>query len=152
MTSPPDPPGSPATTQVEVEEGLDFAPRFDAQGLIPAIVTDTSGGDVVMFAWMNAEALDLTLRTREAHFWSRSRQKLWRKGEDSGNTLMVEEVRVDCDQDALWLRVRIAGSGRACHTGRHGCFYRRLTAAPGAGGGPARLEPAAEPGVKRSPK
>src|SRR6185436_12698242 len=83
-------------------------------------------GDVLMFAWMNAEALAATLETRIAHFWSRSRGKLWKKGEDSGNTLSVVEARVDCDQDVLWLKVNVAGAGGACHTGARSCFYRTL--------------------------
>ena len=80
-----------------------------------------------MVAWMNAEALDETVRTGVAHFWSRSRAKLWRKGEESGNTLRIVEMRTDCDQDVLWLRVNIEGDGKACHTGRQTCFYRLVT-------------------------
>lgn len=111
-----------------------FAPRFDSAGLIPAIVTDSVTGAVLMFAHMNAEALQLTLESGEAHFWSRSRRTLWRKGETSGNILHVEEIRTDCDQDVLWIRVRLEGTA-ACHTGRKSCFYRRLVA--GASGRPA---------------
>jgi phosphoribosyl-AMP cyclohydrolase len=113
-------------TTAEIEGGLVFQPRFDADGLIPAIVTDLGSGEVLMFAWMNAEALALTLETRVAHFWSRSRARLWRKGEESGNTLEVAEVRTDCDQDALWLKVVVRGGGVACHTGERSCFYRAL--------------------------
>ena len=109
-----------------VEEGSEFQPKFDADGLIPAIVTDAGTGEVLMFAWMNAEALAATIATRIAHFWSRSRGKLWKKGEDSGNTLSVVEARVDCDQDVLWLKVNVAGAGVACHTGARSCFYRTL--------------------------
>jgi phosphoribosyl-AMP cyclohydrolase len=109
-----------------IESGLTFQPKFDEHGLIPAIVTAAGSGEVLMFAWMNAAALARTIATSRAHFWSRSRQKLWRKGEDSGNELLVEELRVDCDQDALWLRVRVAGKGVACHTGARGCFYRSV--------------------------
>lgn len=110
----------------ELEEGRVFAPRYDSAGLIGAIVTDAAGGGVLMFAYMNAEALRLTLETGEAHFWSRSRQALWRKGETSGNRLLVEEVRTDCDQDVLWVSVELSGEA-ACHTGRRSCFYRRVT-------------------------
>jgi phosphoribosyl-AMP cyclohydrolase len=114
-------------TPGEVETSLRFQPKFDADGLIPAIVTDAASGEVLMFAWMNAQALAATLETRMAHFWSRSRGKLWKKGEDSGNTLTVVEARVDCDQDVLWLKVTVAGAGVACHTGARSCFYRALS-------------------------
>ena len=110
----------------EIEQGTGFAPLFDEDGLLPAIVTDAGTGEVLMFAWMNAEALALTLTSGHAHFWSRSRGKLWLKGEDSGNTLRVLEARTDCDQDVLWLRVEVEGGGVACHTGTRSCFYRRL--------------------------
>jgi phosphoribosyl-AMP cyclohydrolase len=113
-------------TAEEVERSLRFQPRFDAGGLIPAIVTDAASGEVLMFAWMNAEAIALTLETRIGHFWSRSRGKLWKKGEESGNLLRVAEVRTDCDQDALWLKVSVGGAGVACHTGARSCFYRAL--------------------------
>jgi phosphoribosyl-AMP cyclohydrolase len=113
-------------TPAEVEQGLAFQPKFDADGLIPAVVTDAASGEVLMLAWMNAEALALTLETRIAHFWSRSRGRLWKKGEESGNLLEVSEVRTDCDQDAIWLKVAVAGAGVACHTGERSCFYRSL--------------------------
>lgn len=109
-----------------VETGLDFAPKFDADGLIPAIVTAAGGGEVLMFAWMNAEALALTIETGKAHFWSRSRRRIWLKGEDSGNELAITGLHVDCDQDALWLEAEVAGRGVACHTGARSCFYRSL--------------------------
>ncbi|MGO9984575.1 MAG: phosphoribosyl-AMP cyclohydrolase [Rhodomicrobium sp.] len=109
----------------DLEEGSIFAPKFDEAGLIGAIVTDAAGGGVLMFAYMNAEALRLTLETGEAHFWSRSRQSLWRKGETSGNRLLVVEMRTDCDQDVLWVSVELSGEA-ACHTGRRSCFYRRV--------------------------
>jgi phosphoribosyl-AMP cyclohydrolase len=99
-------------------------PNYDERGLVPAIVQDAASGQVLMLAWMNAEALELTHQTQEAHFWSRSRQELWRKGATSGNTLQVREVRIDCDQDANLLRVTPAGP--ACHTGEISCFYRVL--------------------------
>ncbi len=117
-------------TKDEREESSTFAPAFDQAGLIGAIVTDVQGGGVLMFAYMNREALRLTLETGEAHFWSRSRQSLWRKGETSGNRLFVKEVRTDCDQDVLWLSVKLSG-GAACHTGRRSCFYRRVTRSQG---------------------
>jgi phosphoribosyl-AMP cyclohydrolase len=113
-------------TPAEIEQGLTFQPHFDADGLIPAIATDAASGEVLMFAWMNAEALALTLETRIAHFWSRSRHKLWKKGEESGNLLRVAEARTDCDQDVIWLKVTVAGAGLACHTGARSCFYRSL--------------------------
>jgi len=110
----------------DAERGLSFRPAFDADGLIPAIVTDATSGDVLMFAWMNAEAVALTLETRTGHFWSRSRGRLWKKGEGSGNVLRIVEIRTDCDQDVLWLRVNVEGDGVACHTGARSCFYRSL--------------------------
>jgi phosphoribosyl-AMP cyclohydrolase len=114
--------GSPG----EVETGLVFQPKFDVDGLIPAVVTDAASGDVLMFAWMNAEALALTLETRVGHFWSRSRARLWKKGEESGNLMRVSELRTDCDQDVVWLKVSVEGAGLACHTGERSCFYRAL--------------------------
>lgn len=101
-----------------------FTPRFDANGLITAVVTDASSGDLLMVAHMNAEALSLTLQTGIAHYFSRSRAKIWKKGETSGNQQMVREVRTDCDQDALWLKVEVGGDHATCHTGRASCFYR----------------------------
>lgn len=122
---------APRGTAREIETGLQFQPKFDHDGLIPAIVTSEDDGAVLMFAWMNADALSLTLQTRTAHFWSRSRSKLWRKGEDSGNVLHVQSVRVDCDQDVLWLSCQITGDGKACHTGKPSCFYRALKTSDG---------------------
>ena len=120
------PPFAQRGTPAEIEAGRTFMPKFDAAGLIPAVATDADTGDVLMFAWMNAEALQRTLEKSEAHFFSRSRGRLWRKGEESGNTMRVTEVRTDCDQDAIWLRVRLQGKGAACHTGQYSCFYRRV--------------------------
>lgn len=111
------------------ESGLDLMPRFDAAGLITAVVTDAESGDLLMVAHMNAQALRLTLETGDAHYWSRSRQALWRKGETSGHTQSVEELRIDCDQDAVWLKVR--QTGPACHTGAQSCFYRAIRSADG---------------------
>jgi len=116
----------PRSTSSDIEHGLQFQPKFDADGLIPAIVTDRDTGGVLMFAWMNNEALWRTIETRQAHFWSRSRKTLWRKGEESGNTLSVTDVRVDCDQDVVWLICDLKGAGKACHTGAKSCFYRAV--------------------------
>ena len=115
-----------AAAQTDLETTTEFRPRFGDDGLIAAIVTDAESGGVVMFAWMNAEALDRTLATGTAHYFSRSRQSLWRKGETSGNFQAVKQIRVDCDQDALWLTVETAGDGVNCHTGRKSCFYRQI--------------------------
>ncbi|MEK1853302.1 MAG: phosphoribosyl-AMP cyclohydrolase [Phyllobacterium sp.] len=115
----------------ENEEGAVFAPRFDASGLITAIVTDAKDGHLLMVAHMNAEALRLTLETGVAHYWSRSRETLWKKGETSGNLQTVVEMRTDCDQDALWLKVNVAGDGPTCHTGRRSCFYRQVVTTNG---------------------
>ena len=114
------------TTPSDIETTARFSPRFDEHGLVTCIVVDASDGAVLMLAHVNKEALDRTVETGEAWFWSRSRKALWRKGETSGNTLQVEELLVDCDQDALLLRVHVGGKGVACHTGRRSCFYRRL--------------------------
>ena len=115
-----------------LEEGLEFAPRFDAHGLIVCVTVDASSKDVLMVAYMNQLALDKTIETQEAHYWSRSRGNLWRKGETSGQIQRVVALRVDCDQDAILLEVDPQGDGGACHTGRKSCFYRRL--APGTSG------------------
>ena len=103
---------------------LALNPKYDASGLITAVATDRASGAVLMVAHMNAEALAATLETREAHFWSRSRAKLWKKGETSGNVLHVRDLRIDCDQDAVWLIV--VPVGPACHTGARSCFFRRV--------------------------
>jgi phosphoribosyl-AMP cyclohydrolase len=108
-----------------------FTPKFDAGGLVTAVVTSAEDGGLLMLAHMNAEALSLTLATGIAHFWSRSRRQLWKKGETSGNFLRVVEVRTDCDQDAVWLKVHVEGDGAACHTGRRSCFYRRVVLGEG---------------------
>ena len=120
------PPFAERGSTEEVEQGLLFQPKFGADGLIPAIVTGTRSGEVLMFAWMNAEALALTLGSGVAHFWSRSRKSLWKKGEESGNTLRVTEARTDCDQDVIWLQAEVEGAGAACHTGASTCFYRAV--------------------------
>lgn len=110
----------------ELEEGNTLTPRFDANGLISAIVTDEKTGEVLMLAHMNADALKRTIETREGWFWSRSRKSLWKKGESSGNVLRVSEMKVDCDQDAVLLKVTVTGDGKTCHTGRRSCFYRAI--------------------------
>jgi phosphoribosyl-AMP cyclohydrolase len=107
-----------------LERGVVLAPRFDALGLIAAVTTHAETGEVLMLAWMNAQALKLTLETGEAHYYSRSRRALWRKGETSGQVQRVVEARVDCDQDAVWLKVLPGGDGGACHVGFRSCFYR----------------------------
>jgi phosphoribosyl-AMP cyclohydrolase len=109
-----------------IETGADFAPLFDDNGLILAIATDAATNEVLMAAYMNAEALAKTIATGEAWLWSRSHKALWRKGETSGNTLSVVEMRVDCDQDAILMKVRISGDGVACHRGFRSCFYRTV--------------------------
>jgi phosphoribosyl-AMP cyclohydrolase len=107
-----------------LERGAQIAPRFNADGLIAAIATDAATGEVLMFAWMNAQALRLTLDTGVAHYYSRSRGELWKKGETSGQLQTVEELRIDCDQDAVWIKVKVGGDGGACHVGFKSCFYR----------------------------
>jgi len=109
-----------------LEDTTAFTPRFDSMGLIPAIVTDARDGTVLMFAYMNAQSLKLTQETGLAHFWSRSRQSLWKKGETSGELLQVVEILTDCDQDVLQVKAEPQGKGVSCHTGRRSCFYRRL--------------------------
>jgi phosphoribosyl-AMP cyclohydrolase len=108
-----------------VEEGLAFAPKFDADGLVTCVATDAGTGDVLMVAYMNDEALRRTIESGEAWYFSRSRQRLWRKGESSGHVQRIVEMRVDCDQDAVWIKVEQGGPG-ACHTGRRSCFYRTV--------------------------
>lgn len=109
-------------TVQQVEEGLALAPKFDADGLIPCITADADGVDALMLGYTKREALAQTISTGEAHYWSRSRQCLWRKGETSGLVQNVVEMRIDDDQDAVWLRVRVAGSGASCHVGYRSCF------------------------------
>ncbi|MGA8898776.1 phosphoribosyl-AMP cyclohydrolase [Bradyrhizobium sp.] len=112
-----------------IEEGLSFRPKFDANGLVTCVATDATTSEVLMVAHMNEEALRRTIASGEAWYYSRSRQALWRKGETSGHVQRVAEMRMDCDQDAVWLRVEQTGA--ACHTGRHSCFYRKVEAADG---------------------
>jgi phosphoribosyl-AMP cyclohydrolase len=113
-----------ASSATELEESLALTPKFDADGLVTCVATDAASGDVLMVAHMNGEALAKTLATGEAWYYSRSRQALWRKGEISGHTQRVVEMRIDCDQDAVWIKVeQVSG---ACHTGRRSCFYRAV--------------------------
>jgi phosphoribosyl-AMP cyclohydrolase len=112
-----------------IEEGLVLAPKFDADGLVTCVVTDAKNGDLLMVAHMNEEALRRTIETGEAWYFSRSRKALWKKGESSGHTQRVVEMRVDCDQDAVWIKVQQTGA--ACHTGRRSCFYRAVGKAEG---------------------
>jgi phosphoribosyl-AMP cyclohydrolase len=114
----------PSIDRHALEDGAAFTPKFDANGLITAVVTDAHDGQLLMVAHMNEQSLALTLETGIAHYWSRSRQSLWKKGETSGNMQNVVELRTDCDQDALWLKVQVAGDGVTCHTGKKSCFYR----------------------------
>ena len=118
---------APSTDKKILEEGTEFTPKFDANGLITAVVTDASDGELLMVAHMNAQALTLSMETGIAHYWSRSRNQLWKKGETSGNLQTIVELRTDCDQDALWLKVKVAGDDVTCHTGRRSCFYRVAT-------------------------
>jgi len=122
-------------TNAEIEEGSVFAPKFDANGLITAVTTEADTGELLMVAWMNAEALARTIETGEAWYWSRSRNELWHKGDTSGQIQTIVELRTDCDQDTVWLRVKVAGDGGCCHVGYRSCFYRRVPK-----GEPATLE------------
>ena len=129
-----------ASEAADREEGAEFLPRFSADGLLTCVTVDATSGEVLMVAHMNAEALDKTLSSGVMHYWSRSRGSLWRKGDTSGQIQRLEDLRVDCDQDALVARVTVGGDGGACHTGRRSCFYRRVVAADGQ----TRLEPVAK--------
>ncbi len=133
-------PTQSASAAIDREEGGEFAPRFSAEGLLTCVTVDARSGEVLMVAHMNAEALDKTLSSGIMHYWSRSRRSLWRKGDTSGQVQRLEELRVDCDQDAVLARVSVGGDGGACHTGRRSCFYRRIEKT---GDGP-RLEPIAK--------
>lgn len=117
---------APRLSVEQVEEGADLAPRFDADGLIPVVTTDAASGEVLMLGYMNAEALTRTIETGEAHYFSRSRQALWHKGATSGLVQKVVDMRIDDDQDAVWLSVDVAGSGASCHVGYRSCFYRSI--------------------------
>ena len=110
----------------QVEEGNLLAPKFDQNGIIPAVVTEASSGELLMLGYMNKESLRKTLETKEAYYWSRSREALWKKGDSSGMIHEVEEILIDDDQDSLWLKVSIKGLGASCHVGYKSCFYRSL--------------------------
>ena len=127
MTTFPNPPGD----KHQLEETQVFSPAFDGNGLVTAVVTDARDGALLMVAHMNAEALALTVDTGIAHYWSRSRKSLWKKGESSGNVQHVVEMLTDCDQDAVQLRVNVSGAGATCHTGRRSCFYRKVVVVGG---------------------
>jgi len=116
---------SPRSDRDTIENGLSFAPKFDERGLIPVVTTCATTGGVLMQAWMNAEAIGRTLKTGEAHYYSRSRQELWHKGATSGEFQIVKDFRTDCDQDSLWLLVEQKG-GKCCHVGHESCFYRSI--------------------------
>ena len=109
----------------EVEEGKYLSPKFDENGLIPVITTDSQSGDILMHGYMNDEALKKTIETKEAHYWSRSRKKIWHKGQISGFVQKVKDIRIDDDQDSIWLSVDI-GNGASCHVGYRSCFYRSI--------------------------
>ncbi len=132
MTSPGSPFPLPGPKH-ELEEGLALTPRFGPDGLVTCVATDAEAGEVLMVAHMNADALAKTLETGEAWYWSRSRGELWLKGATSGQVQTLVEMRVDCDQDALLLRVTVGGDGGCCHTGRRSCFYRRVQGGPAGG-------------------
>jgi len=123
---------APRRSVAEVEEGKVLAPKFDKDGVIPCVTTDASSGEVLMLGYMNAQALALTISTGEAHYWSRSRKALWRKGATSGLVQTVVELRIDDDQDSVWMRVNVAGSGASCHVGFRSCFYRAVPMKTGA--------------------
>ena len=123
----------------EVEEGKVLAPKFDERGLIPAVTTDAASGELLMLGYMNAEALEKTIETGEAYYWSRSRSCLWHKGATSGLVQKIVELRIDDDQDAVWLRVHVEG-GASCHVGYRSCFYRAVKTGEKPENAPAELE------------
>ena len=130
---------APRVSVEQVEEGDELAPKFDADGLIPVVTTDSDSGELLMHGYMNAEALRRTIETGEAHYYSRSRQCLWHKGATSGFVQHVEAMYIDDDQDAVWLRVRVDG-GASCHVGYRSCFYRRIPTGAEMPPEPLRLE------------
>ena len=117
---------APRGSHDEIENGTTFMPKFDADGLIPVIAQDATSNEILMFAWMNEEAVARTIETGEAWYWSRSRKSFWRKGESSGQTQTVTEMRIDCDQDVLLIKVNVGGDGGACHVGYRSCFFRSV--------------------------
>ncbi len=130
---------APRVSVEQVEEGSDLAPRFDANGLIPVVTSDAESGEVLMLGYMNVDAMAKTIETGEAHYWSRSRRCLWHKGATSGLIQKVVEMRIDDDQDAVWLRVAVEG-GASCHVGYRSCFYRLVPVGESAGGALAFVE------------
>lgn len=123
---------APRESIEQVEEGDELAPKFDDNGLLPVVTTDATSGEVLMHGYMNAEALEKTIQTGEAHYWSRSRQALWHKGATSGLIQKIVEIRIDDDQDAVWLRADVQG-GASCHVGYRSCFFRSVPVGDGAG-------------------
>ena len=123
-------------TKYAIENGTKAKIKFDSKGLVPVVTTDSQTKQVLMMAYMNAEALEKTIASGEAHYWSRSRKQLWHKGETTGQIQKVDEIRVDCDQDALWMSVQVQGNGGCCHVGYQSCFYRRFIM----GGDPNELQ------------
>lgn len=117
---------APRQSIEQVEEGHELAPKFDADGLIPVVTTDFESGELLMHGYMNKAALMLSIETGEAHYYSRSRQEIWHKGATSGLVQNIVEMRIDDDQDCVWIRVAVAGSGASCHVGYRSCFYRSL--------------------------
>ena len=118
-------------TSIEfVEEGQTLAPKFNEEGILPVVVTESESGAVLMIGFMNKNALEKTIQTKEAHYWSRSRQTLWKKGESSGMVHKVDEILIDDDQDSVWLKVSISGIGASCHVGYRSCFYREVPLGP----------------------
>ncbi|UCG72643.1 MAG: phosphoribosyl-AMP cyclohydrolase [Chromatiales bacterium] len=127
-------------TVEQVEEGHELAPKFDADGLIPAVTTDYRTGELLMHGYMNAEALARSIETGEAHYYSRSRQVLWHKGATSGLVQKIRQLLIDDDQDCVWLRVDVGGNGASCHVGYRSCFYRRVPTGAGQSDAPLQLE------------
>ncbi len=117
---------APPESKADLESGDRLTPKFGADGLVTCVASDAETGEILMLAHMNAEALARSIETGIAHYWSRSRRELWRKGDTSGTQQTITEMRIDCDQDAVWIKVRVAGSGASCHTGRTSCFYRTV--------------------------
>ena len=120
-------PLAPRESVFEVEEGTALAPKFDENGLIPVVTTDSKSGEVLMHGYMNKEALFLTIQNKEAYYWSRSRKSIWHKGKTSGLTQKVSSIRIDDDQDSIWLIVDVEGVGASCHVGYRSCFYRSIS-------------------------
>ena len=117
---------APRASVEQVEEGSELSPKFDSNGLMPCVTTDANSGEVLMLGYMNHEALEKTIKTREAHYFSRSKGGLWHKGATSGLVQRVTDLRIDDDQDAVWIKVQVQGSGASCHVGYRSCFYRSV--------------------------